>query len=53
MLGIILGLGLCLLGTILYLFHQTYTVRQLTRQIETKRQTKSQGPCVSASRVEL
>ncbi len=43
MLGIILGLGLCLLGTILYLFHQTYTVRQLTRQIETKRQTKSQG----------
>lgn len=43
MLGIILGLGLCLLGTILYLFHQTYTVRQLTRQIETKHQTKSQG----------
>lgn len=43
MLGITLGLGLCLLGTILYLFHQTYTVRQLTRQIETKRQTKSQG----------
>ena len=43
MLGISLGLGLCLLGTILYLFHQSYTVRQLTRQIETKRQTKSQG----------
>lgn len=43
MLGITLGLGLCLLGTSLYLFHQTYTVRQLTRQIETKRQTKSQG----------
>ena len=43
MLGITLGLGLCLLGTILYLFHQSYTVRQLTRQIETKRQTKSQG----------
>ena len=43
MLGITMGLGLCLLGTILYLFHQTYTVRQLTRQIETKRQTKSQG----------
>ena len=38
MLGIILGLGLCLLGTILYLFHQNYTVRQLTRQIETKSQ---------------
>ena len=43
MLGITLGLGLCLLGTLLYLFHQSYTVRQLTRQIETKRQTKSQG----------
>ena len=43
MLGITLGLGLCLLGTSLYLFHQSYTVRQLTRQIETKRQTKSQG----------
>ena len=43
MLGITLGLGLCLLGTILYLFHQSYTVRQLTRQIETKRQTKYQG----------
>ena len=42
MLGITLGLGLCLLGTSLYLFHQSYTVRQLTRQIETKRQTKSQ-----------
>ncbi len=37
MLGITLELGLCLLGTSLYLFHQTTLHRfsQLTRQIET------------------